>query len=57
MFEPDDVIVLLTAPSVVAAFLISGKTLHSALLLGTSKSGFQPLNHDCLNSLTTVDNN
>ena len=51
-FEPDDVIVLLTAPTGVAAFNISGMTLHSALLLGTSKyTGFQPLSHDKLNSL------
>ena len=51
-FEPDDVIVLLTAPTSAAAFIISGMTLHSALLLGTSKfGGFQTLNHDRLNSL------
>ena len=51
-FEPDDVIVLLTAPTGAAAFIVSGMTLHSALLLGTSKfGGFQPLNHDRLNSL------
>ena len=31
-FEPDDVIVLLTAPTGVAAFNISGMTLHSTLL-------------------------
>ena len=50
-FEPDDVIVLLTAPTGVAAF---GMTLHSTLLLGRSKySGFQPLSHDRLNSLRT----
>ena len=50
--EPDDVIVLLTAPTGVAAFIISGMTLHSALILGTSKyTGFQPLSHDRLNSL------
>ena len=50
--EPDDVIVLLTTPTGVAAFLISGMTLHSALLLGRSKyGGFQPLSHDRLNSL------
>ena len=43
--EPDDVIVLLTAPTGVAAFLINGMTLHSAFLLGRSKyGGFQPLN-------------
>ena len=50
--QPDDVIVLLTAPTGVAAFLITGMTLHSALLLGCGKyGGFQPLNHDRLNSL------
>ena len=50
--EPDDVIVLLTAPTGVAAFNISGMTLHSAFLLGRSKySGFQPLSHDRINSL------
>ena len=53
-FEPDDVIVLLTAPTGVAAFNIDGMTLHSALLLGRSKySGFQPLSHDRLNTLRT----
>ena len=53
-FEPDDVIVLLTAPTGVAAFNINGMTLHSALLLGTSKyTGFQPLSHDKLNTLRT----
>ena len=52
IFEPDDVIALLTAPTGVAAFNISGMTLHSALLLGRSKyNGFQPLSHDRLNSL------
>ena len=50
-FEPDDVTVLLTAPTGVAAFNLNGVTLHSALLLGTSKyTGFQPLNHDKLNT-------
>ena len=53
-FEPDDVIVLLTAPTGVAAFNIYGMTLHSALLLGRSKySGFQPLSLDRLNTLRT----
>lgn len=52
--EPDDVTVLLTAPTGVAAFNINGMTLHSALLLGRSKyGGFQPLNHDKLNTLRT----
>ena len=52
IIEPDDVIILLTAPTGVAAFIISGMTLHSALILGTSKyTGFQPLSHDRLNSL------
>ena len=50
--EPDEVIVLLTAPTGVAAFNINGMTLHSAFLLGRSKySGFQPLSHDRLNTL------
>ena len=45
---------LLTAPTGVAAFNINGMTLHSALLLGQSKySGFQPLSHDRLNTLRT----
>ena len=45
---------LLTAPTGVAAFNISGMTLHSAFLLGTSKyTGSQPLNHDKLNTLRT----
>ena len=53
-FQPDDVIVLLTAPTGVAAFNINGMTLHSAFLLGTSKyAGFQPLGHDKLNTLRT----
>ena len=50
--EPDDVIVLLTAPTGVAAFNINGMTLHSAFLLGGGKyTGFQPLSHDRLNTL------
>ena len=53
-FAPDDVIVLLTAPTGVAAFNINGMTLHSALLLCTSKyTRFQPLNHDKVNTLRT----
>ena len=53
-FEPDDVIVLLTAPTGVAAFNINGMTLHSAFLQGCSKySGFQPLSHKRLNTLRT----
>ena len=51
-FEPDDIAVLLTAPTGVAAFNINGVTLHSALLLGRSKyGGFQPLNNYKLNTL------
>ena len=49
--EPDDVIVLLTAPTGVAAFNINGMTLHSAFLLGGKYTGFQPLSHDRLNTL------
>lgn len=52
VMEPDDVIVLLASPTGVAAYRISGMTLHSALLLGRAKyGGFQPLGHDKLNSL------
>ena len=50
--EPDDVTVLLTASTGVAAFLINGMTMHSALLLGRGKyGGFQSLDHEKLNSL------
>ena len=50
--EPDDVTVLLTAPTGVAAFNINGMTLHSAFLLGRSKHcAFQPLGHDRMNTL------
>ena len=46
---------LLTAPTGVAAFNINGMTLHSVFLLGRSKySGFQPLSHDRLNTLRTT---
>ena len=51
-FEPDDVIVLLTAPTGVAAFNIGGMTLHSAFLLGRNKfSEYQSLSHDRVNTL------
>ncbi len=50
--EPDDITVLLTAPTSVAAFIINGMTIHSASVLGRGKYGvFQPLGHDKLNSL------
>ena len=39
--EPDDVLVLLTAPTGVAAFNVNGITLHSAFLLGGSGSLWQ----------------
>lgn len=51
--QPDDVKVLLTAPTGVAAFNIQGMTLHSALLLTTSKFSNQPLTQDKLNTLRT----
>ena len=52
--QPDNITVLLTAPTGVAAFNINGMTLHSAFLLGRSKyNGFQPLSHDRLNTLRT----
>lgn len=47
--EPDDVLVLLTAPTGVAAFNVNGMTLHSAFLL--EYSGFQSLSHDKVNTL------
>ena len=50
--EPEDV-VLLTAPTGVATFNIQGMTIHSALLLGTSKFSSQPLTQDKLNTLRT----
>ena len=48
--EPEDVVVLLTAPTGVAAFNIQGMTIHSVLLL-TSKFSSQPLTQDKLNTL------
>ena len=52
VLQPDDMTVLRTAPTGVAAFNINGMTLHSALLLGCTKYiGFQPLSHDRLNTL------
>ena len=43
--EPDDVIVLLTTPTGVAAFNVNGMTLHSAFLLEevASTPAFNPL--------------
>ena len=47
-------IVLLTAPTGVAAFNINGMTLNSAFLSRHSRySGFQPLRHDRMNTLRT----
>ena len=51
--QPDDVTVLLTALTGVAAFNIQGMTLHSALLLSTSKYSSLPLTQDKLNTLRT----
>ena len=52
VFEPDNVIVLLTAPTGVAAFNIGGMTLHSALMLGCNKFGnYKSLTHDKVNTL------
>lgn len=45
-FEPGDVILLLTAPTGVAAFNTNSMTLHSALLLGRSKYGGLPVMTD-----------
>ena len=49
--QPDDVIVLLTAPAGVAAFDINGMTLHSACVLGTGK--YTGHSHDRLNTFQT----
>ena len=51
MYEPDDICVLLTAPTGTAAFNIGGMTLHSAFLLSTERSKFSA---DKLNTLQTV---
>ena len=53
LVEPEDVTVLLTAPTGVAAFNIQWMTVHSALLLRTSKFTTQPLTQDKLNILRT----
>ncbi len=50
-FEPDDVLVLLTAPTGIAAMNINGMTIHSALLLGISKTSFHALSREKLNTL------
>ena len=49
--QPEDVIALLTAPTGSAAFNIVGMTLHSGLLLSTSKASSAPLTQDRLNTL------
>ena len=49
--KPEDVTVLLTAPTGVAAFNIEGMTLHTALLLDTSHTSHHPLAQEKLNSL------
>ena len=46
--QPEDVVVLLTAPTGVAAFNIQGMTLHSALFLSIRKFSSQPLTHNTL---------
>lgn len=51
--QPDDITVLLTAPTGVAAFNIAGMTLHAALLLNIGKCNAVPLSYDKLNSLRT----
>jgi hypothetical protein len=51
-FEPDEIVVLLSAPTGVAAFNINGMTLHSAFLLSIrGSSSF--LSSDRLNTLRT----
>ena len=54
VFEPDEVIILLTVPTGVAAFNIGGMTLNSTLMLGCNKYGnYQSLSHDKINTLRT----
>ena len=48
--EPEDAVVMLTAPTGVAAFNIQGMTGQSAILLSTSKFSSQPLTQDKLNT-------
>ena len=51
-FEPDEIVVLLSAPTSVAAFNINGMTLHFVFLLGIrGSSSF--LSSDRLNTLRT----
>ena len=50
-FEPDDILVLLTAPTGIAALNIEGMTIHSALSLVTSKTSFQALSPEKLSTL------
>ena len=51
-FDPDEVIVLLTAPTGVAAFNIGGVTLHSAFHLGCNEThNLKPLSYNHLNTL------
>ena len=50
-FEPYDILVFLTAPTGIAAMNISGMTIHSALLLGTTKTSFHALSQEKLNTL------
>ena len=53
IIKPNDVTVLLTAPTGVAAFNVGGMTVHSALLLRVQKygKGGEPLTFEKLNTL------
>ena len=52
MRNPDDVSVLLTAPTGVAAFNINGATIHSALSISTDMSlPYQPLGEEKISTL------
>jgi len=51
MYAPDNICVLLTAPTCTAAFNIGGLTLHSALLLNPD---YSKLSADKLNTLQTI---
>ena len=53
---PNDVAVLLTAPTGVAAFNINGMTLHSAFLLGSGQLGHQQLSNEKANTRARLTN-
>ncbi|XP_063048589.1 uncharacterized protein LOC134442280 [Engraulis encrasicolus] len=50
--RPDDILILLTAPTGIAAYNLQASTIHSALAIGTAiKLPYTPLGEEKLNSL------